>query len=122
MICPTANAEVIAAIRARARVPAILRASCIPAMVITMNVPPTNRAAIMIPDRPCTTEGSIRPSAIARLPAIQVPRCVMNRPTRAAKSVETTAAAPKTGHAHPKRRGSGTTSLAMTGKKVAGMM
>ena len=61
-------------------------------------------------------------NTIARWPAIQVPRCVMNRPTRAAKSIETTAAAPKTSHAHPKRRGSGMTSLAMTGKKVAGMM
>src|SRR5262249_43598491 len=43
-IWPAPNADVIAAMRGVAARPAIARACCIPAIVITMNVPPTRSA------------------------------------------------------------------------------
>src|SRR5437867_1929036 len=63
MICPSAKAEVIVAMRPVARGPATARASCMPASVITMKVPPTRRAATMMP-----------PTAGRRGPALAHPR------------------------------------------------
>jgi len=122
MICPSAKAEVIVAMRPVARGPATARASCMPASVITIKVPPTRRAATMMPPIAGHATGSATPSAMTRWASIHRRRLPKSRPQRAAASGETAAAAPKTGQDQPKTEGSLTTCRAMTGRNVAGTM
>ena len=91
-------------------------------MVITMNVPPTNNAASMIGAMPDQTIGSATPNAMTRWLATQRRRLVTALRSIAVASVDPIAAAPKTGQDQPNTAGSRMTCLAMTGKKVAGMM
>ena len=121
-ICPRAKAEVSAAISPVARIPPTLRASCMPTIVITMNVPPTNSAASMIGTMPDQTIGSAMPKAMTRWLATQRRRFVTTLRSIAVARVDPIAAAPKSGQDQPKTAGSRMTCLAMTGKKVAGMM
>ena len=121
-ICPSAKEDVIAAIRRRAPAPATRRASCRPAIVTTMNVPPTSSAEAMMPARPGTASGIATPRAIVRCPAIQSARCESRARTATAANVLTAAAAPKRGHDQAYTAGSGMASRAIAERNVAGMM
>lgn len=97
-------------------------ASCMPAMVATMKVPPTSSAASSTVSADRCSTGTRQPSAIsAWLPASTWRRAIFGN-ARLAKSVEAAAAAPNTGQAAPKTAGSSTTARASTGRKVAGRM
>ena len=75
MICPRANAEVMAAIKtAELFGPEIERASCIAAIGTTMNVPPTSRAAIRIAKRLGKSADRSIPIAIIKWAPIQMAR------------------------------------------------
>ena len=64
-ICPMAKANVMAATwRCASSGPATRCASFMPAIVMTMKVPPTHTAAVMIAGIDCDTAGASRPSAI----------------------------------------------------------
>ena len=121
-IWPTAKAAVIAAIRREAWSGARARASCMPAIVATTNVPPTQRAEITMPAMPGTSTGIATPIAITACDSAQMirfGRCADNQP---AISVETSAALPNIGQAQPNTAGSAMICFAMAGRKVPGMM
>ena len=119
---PTANAAVIAAINRGADAPATLRASWIPAMVTTMNVPPTQTAH---PSRAPTlilSAGASTPAAMTTCAPAQSLRGGASRHQRDTAIVEAAAASPKTGHVHAKTAGSGMIWRAAAGRNVAGTM
>src|SRR5258707_606382 len=119
---PAWKDQVIAAMRRRAAGPATRRASCIPAIVTTMKVPPTSSAEAMMPARPGTARGIGTPSAITPCPAIHSARSGRLPRKAAAAKVLAAAAAPKRGHDHPYTAGSGNASRAIAARNVAGMM
>src|SRR6185436_9394640 len=121
-ICPIANAAVSAAIRPAALVGATRRASCIPAMVATMKVLPTQSADSMMPPMPAHATETPTPNARMKCAAIQRARYVRREESQPAANAEITAAAPNIGQAQPNIPGSEITSLAIAGRNVAGMM
>ena len=100
-IWPAAKAPVMAAIRRGADLPPMRRASSIPAMVITMNVPPTHTAEMTIAGRLTSIAGIITPAAMTICPSAQERRGVKFRRTAATTTVEIAAARPNTGHVQP---------------------
>src|SRR5882724_5830087 len=117
-----ANAEVRADINLVGAPRATLLASCSPAIVITMKVPPTHTADTATDTRlSCRTGSNTPPAMTTRLqPAIF-------RGATACTIVETAivdsaAARPNKGQVQPKTAGSGTRLRATAGRNVAGMM
>ncbi len=121
-IWPAAKAAVI---RARSGVGSsgrASRASCSPAMVATMNVPPTNTAEAAMAGSVCTNRGRAVPSAITACASAQIRRREPRAAKRATAATERAAARPNSGHVSPNTSGSGARARAMAGRNVAGTM
>src|SRR2546422_898537 len=121
-ICPVANAAVMAAISPAPCAPPTCRASCMPTLVTTMKLPPTQSAATRTPPIPGIANGAPTPRAITSWLTAHKRRYGECRERTATASVDATAAAPKTGQAQPNTAGSAISSRAIAGIKVAGMM
>ena len=121
-IWPIANAAVSAAISFVGEPVAIRLASCVAAIVITMNVPPTHSAETTSDPTLDRSTGAMTPVAITtRLHAATRLGGVSLKSFETA-TLEAAAASPKAGHAQPKTAGSLTSALAAAGMNVAGRM
>src|SRR5258706_453931 len=117
-IWPAANAEVIAAISSAADGPATRRASCIPTMVITMNVPPTNSAASVMAASPDAAAGNATPSAMTMWPGDQTRPLPKRRASDPAASVGTNAPVTNIGQDQPNSRGYSNCCHSRSGRKI----
>jgi hypothetical protein len=97
-------------------------ASWIVAMVTTMKVPPTQIAETTSALRLMAIAGAATPTAMTTSPAAAIDRGVAERKSVVTPTVETVAATPNRGQAHPNTIGSWTSERAAVGMKVAGMM
>ena len=125
MNCPAPKAAVIAAIRREADAgspPATRRASCSPPIVITINVPPTHTAQNISAARLRESISARSPAAITSWAKAQRRRGSMLREAHPTITVDSAAAKPNTGQVHPNTAGSGISSRAIAGRKVAGTM
>ena len=93
-----------------------------PAWVMTMKVPPTSSAATITAARSCRSAATAMPSAIAACAPRQIRISPCRRASLGTIRQDSAAASPNRGQAQPNTAGSGMTSLAMAGRKVAGMM
>lgn len=121
-ICPAANAAVILASNGVGSAGIRSCASCRPAMLATMKVPPTSTADAASDQSACVINGSAVPSAMAPCASAQTRRRGQPGSHRAAAATETAAASPKIGHVRPNTSGSSTSWRAMVGREVAGTM
>ena len=92
-----------------------------PAWVMTMKVPPTSSAATITAARSCRSAATAMPSAIAACAPRQIRSRVPARQLRHHQAGQRGGQSEQ-GQAQPNTAGSGMTSLAMAGRKVAGMM
>ena len=118
MICPAAKAAVI---RARSDVGLAgsrSRASCMPAIVTTINVPPTRTALMVSPQSDGIASGMAVPIAMVPCASAQTRLRGHAERNRAATMTEIAAANPNKGQMRPKTSGSSTFCLAMAGRKV----
>ena len=102
--------------------PAILLASCTPAIVMTMKVPPTQTAEMARLRRLACTNGAATPAAMTRRLTAAVLRGGEERKIVVTKTVDTAAATPNNGQAQPNTSGSLNRLRAAAGMKVAGRM
>ena len=93
-----------------------------PAMVITMKVPPTQIAETMIEKRLVCTAGSATPTAITNWPYAHARRGCRFPVIEEIRTVELAAATPNNGQIQPNTVGSLIIERAAAGRKVAGMM
>jgi hypothetical protein len=93
-----------------------------PAIVITMNVPPTHIAETMVDKRVVRTAGSATPNAITNWLYAHARRGCRFPSIEEVSTVELAAAVPNNGQIQPNTVGSLIIERAAAGRKVAGMM
>ena len=119
---PSAKAAVMPDIKRAGTPRERRRASCRPAIVTTMKVPPTHTALTTMAHGPMARLGAMTPAAITHKDPAATRRGDARGKSLPTATVDSAAAAPNSGQAQPKTAGSATTLRAMTGKNVAGMM